>query len=240
MQSKSLIKKAQNNDTVLNSSDGSSSKLPQQKSSKGCRRFISRLDYFFEDLELVELIYEGHKILTKEKVKFASIDDNKYPRLSKVKNSPYGRDLTIRHLRNTLYASFIKDMHEETYEYIDYIIKNIKNSKIKTAVKRNKRPFGKLSLMDEKLHLGIYKIISDARPYLRCRDFIVHKNGELDSVFISKYPQIPREAENKVLTNRLRIDKQFIQVAYDKINNLIRETDKRLYESNMFPNAELE
>ena len=237
--SESKKKKCRLNEVLLKDGCTMSNVTATSGHSKGYSKFINRLTSFLDDLELVELMLEGHKYMTAKKVNFDLIEDTKYPRLSRIKDSPYSRELFIRHLRNTVFASFIKDLHEEVVIYENYLEKVLKVNGIKTTLKRSKGIVGKLMLINNRIELDVTNLIEEVRPYLRCRDYIVHADGVLSGAFVKIYPYIPREVEEKVLTNRLRIDIQLDRMAFEKVNTLLKEMDKRICLLQLFPKVEL-
>ena len=91
--------------------------------TKGLQRFETRLNYFREDLELVDLV-----VVNKEKLRGVSSiinnsNDGKHPLLNGRKANSNSRGLITRHLRKTVFVSFMKDMHEEVSEYFQYLLK---------------------------------------------------------------------------------------------------------------------
>ncbi|MCM1170228.1 MAG: hypothetical protein NC324_09875 [Bacteroides sp.] len=91
-------------------------------SSKGYRRFKSRLDYFRTDNELAEILVLNKELLKGEGTIFKQVDSGNHPLLSKRTNNANSRKLVVTHLRKTVYVAFIKDMYEEVAEYIRYIL----------------------------------------------------------------------------------------------------------------------
>ena len=87
------------------------------KTSKGYRRFKSRVEYFQDDLETVAVFLRNKELLADDKKLFVSVTENGQPRLSKRKSTPGSRGVVIRHLRNTLFVSIIKDLYEEVLMY---------------------------------------------------------------------------------------------------------------------------
>lgn len=90
------------------------------KTSKGYRRFKSRVEYFQDDLETVAVFLRNKELLADDKKLFVSVTENGQPRLSKRKSTPGSRGVVIRHLRNTLFVSIIKDLYEEVLMYCAY------------------------------------------------------------------------------------------------------------------------
>ena len=91
-------------------------------SSKGYRRFKSRLEYFRTDNEVAEIIVQNKELLKGSDVIFNKVTMEKHPLLYNRTNNANSRKLVVNHLRKTIYVSFIKDMYEEVTEYIRYIL----------------------------------------------------------------------------------------------------------------------
>lgn len=90
------------------------------RTSKGYRRFKSRVEYFQDDIEAVAVFLKNKELLADDDRIFKSVTDSGQPRLSKRKNSPGSRGVVIRHLRNTLFVSIVKDLYEEVLLYCAY------------------------------------------------------------------------------------------------------------------------
>ncbi|MDE5574399.1 MAG: hypothetical protein K2I87_01635 [Bacteroidales bacterium] len=91
-------------------------------SSKGYRRFKSRLDYFRTDKEFVNILVLNKELLKDDDTIFQRVDAAKHPLLFNRKNNAHNRELVVNHLRRTIYVAFIKDMYEEVTEYMRYIL----------------------------------------------------------------------------------------------------------------------
>ncbi len=90
--------------------------------SKGYRRFKNRLEYFRTDSEMAEILVLNKELLKGEDYIFKKVDTDKFPLLANRTNNANSRGLVVKHLRKTIYVSFIKDMYEEVTEYIRYIL----------------------------------------------------------------------------------------------------------------------
>lgn len=88
--------------------------------SKGFRRFKSRVEYFQEDMETVAVFLKNKETLADVNKIFKSVSETGQPLLSKRKNTSGSRSVVLRHLQNTLYVSIIKDMYEEVLLYCAY------------------------------------------------------------------------------------------------------------------------
>lgn len=88
--------------------------------SKGFRRFKSRVEYFQDDIETVAVFLKNKELLADDEKIFKSVSEKGQPRLSKRKSTSGSRGVVIRHLQNTLYVSVIKDLYEEVLLYCAY------------------------------------------------------------------------------------------------------------------------
>ena len=91
-----------------------------QTTSKGYRRFKSRVEYFQDDMETVAVLLKNKELIADEEKLFKAVSASGQPRLSRGKSTPGRRTVVIRHLRNTLYVSIIKDLYEEVLLYCAY------------------------------------------------------------------------------------------------------------------------
>ncbi|WLD98072.1 hypothetical protein PX860_06150 [Agrobacterium leguminum] len=89
--------------------------------------FKMRVAYFDDDIELVDIlrnaIMSGDLTEAESKYVLKGLEPNKHPHLSRRKNSNGGRELIANHLRQTIYASYIKDIYEEVTEYLRVAMK---------------------------------------------------------------------------------------------------------------------
>lgn len=92
------------------------------KTSKGYRRFKSRIDYFQEDMESIEVFLMNKEYCAGDETMFRLITPNGQPKLSKRQNSEKSRILVLRHLQHTIFGMVIKEMYEEVMSYFDYIL----------------------------------------------------------------------------------------------------------------------
>jgi hypothetical protein len=89
--------------------------------SKGYRRFKSRIEFFQDDMEAVALFLKNKELLADDERIFKSVTETGQPRLFNRQSSPGRRAVVIRHLQNTLYVSVIKELYEEVMLYCSYI-----------------------------------------------------------------------------------------------------------------------
>ena len=83
------------------------------KTSKGYRRFQSRVKYFQEDLETAMVLFKNEGLLAGSAYIFENVSPNYQPCLSKRQNSSSSRLLVLGHMKKTLYIAFIKELYEE-------------------------------------------------------------------------------------------------------------------------------
>lgn len=84
--------------------------------SKGYQKFKTRMVYFREDMELVDVLY-----LNKERIKstdkiFLKVNAEKHPLLSGRDSTKGSRKNVMTHLRKSIFVSFVKEMYEEVTE----------------------------------------------------------------------------------------------------------------------------
>lgn len=91
------------------------------QTSKGYRRFKSRVEYFQEDLEVVSIIIKNKELLADEDHIFKAITESGQPHLFKRQNTSGSRNNVIGHLRKTMFVSIIKELYEEVLIYCAYI-----------------------------------------------------------------------------------------------------------------------
>jgi hypothetical protein len=81
-------------------------------------RYKNRIDYFDCDIELVDVYIRNNDILAGEGKKiFLGINSNDHPFLSRRTNNHDSRKIVLKHLRNTVYRSYMKNLYEESTNY---------------------------------------------------------------------------------------------------------------------------
>ena len=90
------------------------------KRSKGYRKFHTRLLYFRDDIETIEIIDMNKELLAGKGKIFINVDKN-FARLSQRGCSSGSRKNVISHLKNSVYISCIKELYEEVILYFGYI-----------------------------------------------------------------------------------------------------------------------
>lgn len=94
--------------------------------SKSYKTFLSRISYYSDDLEIVDILItavKNGKLGTSEsEYIFDDINSNKHKKLSKRTNSDHSRILVIQHLRSTLFNSYIKEIYEELTNYLKFLL----------------------------------------------------------------------------------------------------------------------
>ena len=91
--------------------------------SKGYQRFYTRLDYFRLDREVADIFVKNKELLAGEDKIFSGVTATGHPLLNARENTEYSRTIVVKHLRNSIYVSFIKEIYEEVTEYIRYILR---------------------------------------------------------------------------------------------------------------------
>lgn len=90
--------------------------------SKGYQRFYTRLDYFRLDREVADIFVKNKELLAGESKIFKGVTATGQPLLNSRDNTEYSRTIIVKHLRNSIYVSFVKEIYEEVTEYIRYIL----------------------------------------------------------------------------------------------------------------------
>ena len=91
--------------------------------SKGYQRFYSRLDYFRLDREVVDILVKNKEMLAGVDKIFLGVTASGHPLLNARENTEYSRTIVVKHLKNSVYVAFIKEIYEEVTEYIRYILR---------------------------------------------------------------------------------------------------------------------
>lgn len=95
--------------------------------SKPHHAFMTRLAYFDDDIELIDIVRTS--ILNNELTDATSghilknVDPAKHTHLARRKNSDGSRTLVSNHLRKTVYSSYVKDIYEEVTHYMREILR---------------------------------------------------------------------------------------------------------------------
>lgn len=90
--------------------------------SKGFRKFKSRIDYLQEDMETVAVILKNKELLADENKIFKLVSASGQPKLYQRKGTSGSREIVLRHLQNTLFVSYIKELYEEVLIYCEYAL----------------------------------------------------------------------------------------------------------------------
>lgn len=96
--------------------------------SKAHYSFSQKMDYFDDDIELVDVlrdsVFKGdlHDDTTSHILN--RVKPSKHSHLARRQNSKGSRELVMNHLRNTLYSSYVKDIYEELTEYLRNILEH--------------------------------------------------------------------------------------------------------------------
>lgn len=94
--------------------------------SKAFHAFEQKISYFNDDLDLLDVLRISilNDELTDAKSQYIlkNVDATKHTHISRRRNSKVSRKQTINHLRQTVYASFVKDAYEEVTLYLKLIL----------------------------------------------------------------------------------------------------------------------
>lgn len=95
--------------------------------SKAYHALESKLSYFDDDIELIDVLKRGIKNgdLTESGSRYIlkHVDPAYHTHIARRRNSAGGRTLIINHLRSTIYASYVKDVYEEITQYLRTILR---------------------------------------------------------------------------------------------------------------------
>ena len=93
--------------------------------SKARHSFETRVDYFIEDIELVDVLRKSildDELTGSTPYLLTKVDAQQHPYLRRRTDSPGSRKNIINHLRSTVYGSFVKDVYEEITHYLRTIL----------------------------------------------------------------------------------------------------------------------
>lgn len=93
--------------------------------SKPLLSFKNKLSHFDDDIEFVDILYSTVKGTTIDGSKlrlFEYQDQEKHPNISRYSICQDNRLLIMRHLKSTIYSSYVKDVYEEVTIYLHSII----------------------------------------------------------------------------------------------------------------------
>lgn len=94
--------------------------------SKQHQRFLNRVAQYEADIEMADVIqissYQGKLHTPGSGLVFDAVDKAKHPRLAVRSVTPYSRKMIIRHLKTTVFSSFIKDLYEDLTAYLQGIL----------------------------------------------------------------------------------------------------------------------
>lgn len=132
--------------------------------SKGYRRFRSRVKYFQEDLEAAMVICKNGELLSGDEHIFQNISPKNQPCLFRRQNSQQSRVLVLNHMRNTLYIAFIKELYEEVMIYLSYAINCATlamNDPTRLIGSQNNLQFNIKDILNKGTKEDIFRMISD-------------------------------------------------------------------------------
>lgn len=94
--------------------------------TKAFYSFEQKLMYFEDDIELIDVLREavlaGDLTDVQSTKLLKHVNPLKHVHISRRKNSNGGREIAIKHLRASIYSSYIKDVYEEVTEYLKKIL----------------------------------------------------------------------------------------------------------------------
>lgn len=97
-----------------------------QKKSKAFHSFKQKLSYFYDDIEMMDVIrasvLRGDLSSPDSNYVLTGVKPSKHKHLSRMGNRKGSRENAINHLRASLYSSFVKDLYEEVTEYLRLIL----------------------------------------------------------------------------------------------------------------------
>ena len=171
--------------------------------SKARQRFETRINYFLDDIELVDVLRESilHNDLTASTSKYvlSRVDPQQHHHLQRRMNTPGTRENVINHLRNTVYGSFVKDVYEEITHYLRTILQQCTQSGF-----------------DSDRIIGDHKIKVDARTILRMGNWAT----VCEYIATSLFQQLENERSTKKLLEKM-CSKLDLSVPKCMIDNLM-------------------
>jgi hypothetical protein len=94
--------------------------------TKAYVRFLNRVAHFDADMELADVVNiakdAGKLHSDQAQHMFDDVNPARHPRLAERANSDGGRTIAVGHLKTTLYSSFLKDIYEDLYAYMQEIL----------------------------------------------------------------------------------------------------------------------
>ena len=100
--------------------------------SKARQAFETKVNYFLDDIELVDVlrtsVLENDLTDSTSSNVLARVDRTRHPHLQRRKNGDGSRKLIVNHLRSTIYGGFVKDVYEEISHYLKSILQDAAKS----------------------------------------------------------------------------------------------------------------
>lgn len=94
--------------------------------TKQYHRFLNRVAQYEADIETADVIqissYQGKLHTPGSGIVFDAVDKAKHPRLAVRSDTAYSRKMIIRHLKTTVFSSFVKDLYEDLAAYLQGIL----------------------------------------------------------------------------------------------------------------------
>jgi len=170
--------------------------------TKALLRFLNRAARFDGDVEFVDVVAVATKKgkLTPKSGSplFDHLVDVKHPRLSKQTATDHNRGLVVTHLKRTVHSAFMKDIYEDTLEYLASLL---------AAAARN-------GLSPDRL-VGDHRLSVEANDLLRCGGW----DAVVELVTRSVFRRLEDERSTKKLLEgidaklKLGIDKTVVAAA---------------------------
>jgi hypothetical protein len=235
--------------------------------SKAYVKFLNRIAHYEADIELCDVIGLAMKddILHTQgsPMLFDRVDRKRHPRLAGRKATDTGRKITIGHLRQTLFSSFLKDMqeivrcaamsgldpdrligeHRFDVEANDILraggwteVVDLVTKSLFRQLENEKITKKLLNKMNTKLALGVdQQKIEAALPFLEIRHLLVHCDGIADEKFCGEYPGVAASPGEQIeLTYRL------VQKARRAVSDLVEEFDRLVLEKHLLAESHIQ
>lgn len=97
------------------------------KRTSAYHAFDQKLIYFHDDIELVDILNKSVRALQNPNNKrlFSGLNENIHTHMKRRSNSHKNREIVLRHLKSTVYSSYVKDVYEEVALYFKRILAEV-------------------------------------------------------------------------------------------------------------------
>ena len=193
------------------------------KRTSAYHAFDQKLIYFHDDIELVDILNKSVKALQNPNNKrlFSGLNENIHTHMKRRSNSHKNREIVLKHLKSTVYSSYVKDVYEEVALYFKRIL-----TEVTISVHDRKLP-NKEEFLNE--------ILDNYKVNVLAKDIFMQKNWEgVVSYIISLiFQSLENERSTKALIMKINkrlkldIDEETIDNAmpYLDIRHLLVHTD---------------